>query len=799
MAALAKSLASPKPRTLLPSLGELAGLALLALPLLVTFTTIESARWVKGLPSLPLQIVISLALGILLLRLNISWKITYPIGLAAGLVVGIGLGLWQLSGSPVMGMGIFLLIAVWWTTHTTLWLAYRGPSSILAVSASLGVLVIALGFLSATFYPRLLLYMLAAAPALAYFHHQPGSGTGHWSPRVGSMAIGVLLMAAALAIAWPAPSPEHPVRPMAATKLEESWYSLLEQASTLFDSAPNRQDWLRFNLHPDLPFTGPINPGNEVVMLVKSSEPHKWRVSVYEEYTPRGWTRVPELPSADLIDVVPQPPQSDTLQRDEVGIEVRTLSLTRNMAVAGEPVSASISSLVKVSPTARFTLDLEGPQSTYLPPTIQRDRDIILLYQQIGPEGNYLTPETRGLTIEEIQTEDTTLLAVERIEEGAAPPLFLSSVSRLIPPRGYKTVGSVSTATPEMLRTAGRDYPTWVTDRYLQIPPDFPQNVQLLARELADGNDNPHDITESIQAHVGTLPYSTDIVGPPADRDGVDWFLNVQGVGYCQYYASAMITMLRSLGVPARLVVGFTPGDWDAQRGIWVVRTKHYHAWPEVYFPGYGWVEYEPTPAGVQPNLEELGFEQQLASTRGAIPTDEEECIDPFEECEFDDPGLTGDLSGGGANPDSVVASRGAPSLLLWIGAAASVFLLVALAIMYLLRRRRSRLGLAITAYASMGYLARLAGTARQPQDTPQEFAARVAALLPGLDDDIDTVIEAYEISRYSRTKGLDFFHEWRATASWRVVRRALLKLIIRRLWSRLSMRSRRASPVLQH
>ena len=79
--------------------------------------------------------------------------------------------------------------------------------------------------------------------------------------------------------------------------------------------------------------------------------------------------------------------------------------------------------------------------------------------------------------------------------------------------------------------------------------------------------DNPHDMAESIQAHLGTLPYSTDIVGPPADRDGVDWFLNELGVGCCQYYASAMITMLRSLGIPARLVVGFTPGDMGCAEG----------------------------------------------------------------------------------------------------------------------------------------------------------------------------------------------------------------------------------------
>ena len=78
----------------------------------------------------------------------------------------------------------------------------------------------------------------------------------------------------------------------------------------------------------------------------------------------------------------------------------------------------------------------------------------------------------------------------------------------------------------------------------------------------------------------------------------------VQRVGFCQYYASAMITMLRSLGIPARLVVGFAPGTRDTQRGGWLVRAENYHAWPEVYFPGHGWVEFEPTPAAVQPSLE---------------------------------------------------------------------------------------------------------------------------------------------------------------------------------------------------
>ena len=86
-----------------------------------------------------------------------------------------------------------------------------------------------------------------------------------------------------------------------------------------------------------------------------------------------------------------------------------------------------------------------------------------------------------------------------------------------------------------------------------------------------------------------------------------------------QNYASAMITMLRSLGIPARLVVGFAPGTKDAQRGGWLVRAENYHAWPEVYFPGHGWVEFEPTPAAVQPSLEAFRTGPEPSSLGSAV------------------------------------------------------------------------------------------------------------------------------------------------------------------------------------
>jgi hypothetical protein len=78
-------------------------------------------------------------------------------------------------------------------------------------------------------------------------------------------------------------------------------------------------------------------------------------------------------------------------------------------------------------------------------------------------------------------------------------------------------------------------------------------------------------------------------------QEPLDWFLFDLRVGFCNYYASSEVILLRSLGIPARLAVGFTEGDYQRGTNTTLVYERNAHAWPEVYFPGMGWVEFEPT------------------------------------------------------------------------------------------------------------------------------------------------------------------------------------------------------------
>ena len=152
----------------------------------------------------------------------------------------------------------------------------------------------------------------------------------------------------------------------------------------------------------------------------------------------------------------------------------------------------------------------------------------------------------------------------------------------------------------ELLRQADTDYPDWVTEQYLQMPDDFSTKVSDLAEEITAEHDNPFDKTTAITRYLrDNIEYSDSLPLAPRKADPLEWMLFEYKKAYCVYYSTAEIMMLRSLGIPARLAVGFAQGERDGNN--YIVHRNDAHAWPEVYFPGVGWIEFEPT--GSQPVL----------------------------------------------------------------------------------------------------------------------------------------------------------------------------------------------------
>jgi transglutaminase-like putative cysteine protease len=139
-------------------------------------------------------------------------------------------------------------------------------------------------------------------------------------------------------------------------------------------------------------------------------------------------------------------------------------------------------------------------------------------------------------------------------------------------------------------------YPPEIVTRYLQLPDSVPQRVKDLAARLAQGSTSAYDKAVRVQEYLrATYLYKLNVPPPPPGRDVVDYFLFDAPGGFCSYYASAMTVLLRSQGVPARVVVGFATGDYDGLLRRYVVPANAAHSWAEVYFPTYGWIEFEPT------------------------------------------------------------------------------------------------------------------------------------------------------------------------------------------------------------
>jgi hypothetical protein len=187
----------------------------------------------------------------------------------------------------------------------------------------------------------------------------------------------------------------------------------------------------------------------------------------------------------------------------------------------------------------------------------------------------------------------------------------------------YDAESRIPYVTVNQLRSAGTDYPASIRSRYLQLPGSVTQRVRNLALDLTASQPTSYDQASAIEAYLRTFPYSLDVPAPPINRDVADFFLFDLKKGYCDYYATTMAVMARAAGIPARLVIGFASGQYDYDRGQFVITLANSHAWVEIYFPGYGWVEFEPT-AGL-PAIERPGSEKTFNIPTPAAPAAEQQ------------------------------------------------------------------------------------------------------------------------------------------------------------------------------
>jgi len=167
----------------------------------------------------------------------------------------------------------------------------------------------------------------------------------------------------------------------------------------------------------------------------------------------------------------------------------------------------------------------------------------------------------------------------------------------------YEGRALVPVVSPEILRKASSEYPLNIRETYLQLPELDPE-IPKLAREITRRSATPFDKSEAIELYLRTRFGYTLTQPDPPPKDPLAYFLLHRRAGHCEYFATAMTVMVRSLGIPARYINGFLLGEYNDVADSYIVRGSDAHSWVEVYFPEYGWIPFDPTPpAGSKPQF----------------------------------------------------------------------------------------------------------------------------------------------------------------------------------------------------
>src|SRR5579872_1073851 len=161
----------------------------------------------------------------------------------------------------------------------------------------------------------------------------------------------------------------------------------------------------------------------------------------------------------------------------------------------------------------------------------------------------------------------------------------------------YEADSDIAAPAPAELRTASRDYPLQIVATYLRLPPLDPR-VPRLAAQITNSASSDFDKAAALENYLRTRFGYTLELPQTVVKDPIANFLFERKQGHCEYFASSMAVMLRTLGIPSRVVNGFRTDEFNDLTGNYVVRAKDAHAWVEAYFPGYGWQTFDPTPAG---------------------------------------------------------------------------------------------------------------------------------------------------------------------------------------------------------
>jgi len=342
----------------------------------------------------------------------------------------------------------------------------------------------------------------------------------------------------------------------------------------------------------------------------------------------------------------------------------------------------------------------------------------------------------------------------------------------------YRARGGSLTASA--LRAAGTEYPAWIS-RYLRVDAGASgartraKAAEVQALAAGSGRADPYDLALLLQDQLRELTYQTSIEGSCRSGENVPECLLRIRSGFCQQFASTMVMVLRELQIPARFVNGYLPGA-EGTAGRYVVPMQALHAWVEVYFPGTGWVRFDPTPGAQlsryqqQATALEEGAIPASSGPSGTLPPDEATGSEQPSAEPSTSPSAEGAMAGAGwADPGGLLAAA------IIAGGLASVAL-AAIAGVLIVRLRRLPQADGSLAYRRIVGLAERLGYGPHPSQTEYEYAASLSQTLPSVREELYMVAHARVEKRYGN-RDVSAEHRPALRRAYARIRTALLRL----------------------
>ncbi len=791
-------------------------LAFLIVNLLVVVLSVEQADWAPT-PSLAATLLLGMLTASVLYRLPVWAGVVLVFGIALGaLTITWQMSAFEFDGRQLQGASeLFERLGLWSEA------ARDGSISIDQVPFSFGLVCASwlTGFLGAwlflrhrnfwgvfilggiglfsnlTFLPpnvsfHMAIYLFSALLLVARV--QAVRRVDEWRRRnirhdehMGALTISdsFFLAAAVIVIAFLLPT--SGARWSAATSAYESLRSPLASFegdfNRLFAGLPARRP-MGFRIWDNvMAFQGTINPTTTQVLQVESPVEMYWKARTYDTYTSKGW--VSQHTEFQPLGFEPAfAAERTSRDRAEVTYTVLPLYDSKSLFSGDQVVSVSREVQIETSSPPEYTVRLtqSDPLAGYPPALAEAGR---ALAQKVQLSGGVVTEDDLtpllppDFTLQELVRNDGLVIGAVLLEALPSPADVLAVRSpngEFDAKQAYQVTSSVSFAEADELRDSGEQYPVYVEHRFTQLPNSLPARVRELAEEIAAKGDTPYDKAQAIEAYLKQLTYTLNLQPPPFNADGVDHFLFDQQQGYSEYFASSMAVMLRSVGIPTRLAVGYTVGDPIENFQGFAVTDSHSHAWVEVYMPGYGWLPFEPTPGAELPAIYKPGSELVGGAANPFLDDFLDDCLEFIEACGDEDL-LDPDLRDAGPTGGGVAALGGLSAWLIGFLAA----LVVALAVgLWCWKRFMAVSAVPGDVYRRLSALARLGALGQASYQTPYQFGGRLIEAMPQQREQLSVVVDSYVRSRYANRQptpqdGL------RLAGAWRGLRFPLLRRIL--------------------